>query len=210
MFYYISITIIFVLTVGLNAKPTALHTNEPERCCIPKQYSSQISTGAGVKLPNGTTAGSYGYYNFSYDSYQGMVGMRGVSFTIPNQQKSNLWIIENIKTGQTFTIDEDEKKCYKSSLPIKPVNCIPDTATYLHSSTYGYGDKQIMADTWYVNIDQVINYATVSRDGLCVPLGGHVFFTDPTVVSSMTTTDFVPKINDPSIFDIPEECHNAI
>ena len=131
-----------------------------------------------------------------------MVGMKGVSFSIPDQQKSNLWIIENSNDGQIYTIDYDSKRCYKLTIPIKPLRCIPgtqtsnivhlwffyfdnnktllfdfplDTATYLHSFTYGYGSKQTIGDTWLVKIDEVINYATVSRDGLCVPLSGHVF-----------------------------------
>ena len=51
--------------------------------------------------------------------------MRGVSFSIPDQKQSNLWIIEDSKDGQVFTIDQDTKQCYKSQLPIQPMNCIP-------------------------------------------------------------------------------------
>ncbi|CAF5096187.1 unnamed protein product, partial [Rotaria socialis] len=50
---------------------------------------------------------------------------------------------------------------------------VTDSAIYLHSFTYGYGDKQIIADTWLIQIDNAVNYATVSRDGLCVPLTGN-------------------------------------
>ncbi|CAF1194769.1 unnamed protein product [Adineta steineri] len=139
-----------------------------------------------------------------------MVGMKGVSFSEPDQQKSNLWIIENSNSGQVYTIDLDSKKCYKSAMPIKPLACIPDTATYLHSSTYGYGNKQIIGDTWYVKIDNIINYATVSRDGLCVPLTAHIFLANPAVITTMTTTDFIPDIADPSIFDIPAECNDVV
>jgi hypothetical protein len=46
----------------------------------------------------------------------------------------------------------------------------------VHSFTYGYGDKKIIADTWFVPMDGVISYTTVSRDGLCVPLTGYMFF----------------------------------
>jgi hypothetical protein len=54
-----------------------------------------------------------------------MVGMKGVSFTLPEQEKTNLWIIENTKDGQIYTINEDTKKCDKSKMPINPQNCIP-------------------------------------------------------------------------------------
>jgi hypothetical protein len=30
------------------------------------------------------------------------------------------------------------------------------------------------------------------------------------LIDSMTTTDFVPEITDPHIFDIPAECKNAV
>ena len=56
---------------------------------------------------------------------------------------------------------------------------VTDTATYLHSFNYGYGDKQIVGNTWFVKIGDMINYATVSDDGLCVPLSGNVFLADP-------------------------------
>ena len=54
-----------------------------------------------------------------------------------------------------------------------------DTATYIHSSTFGYGDKQIIGDTWLVQVDETVNYATVSRDGLCVPLIVHSYLQKP-------------------------------
>lgn len=124
-----------------------------------------------------------------------MVGMKGVSYSIPDEKQSNLWIIENNVDGQVYTIDRDSKLCFKSKLPVKPLNCIPgksmvneneknirvdlDSATYLHSFTYGYGNKTIVGNTWLVKIDNQINYSTVSDDGLCIPLSGHVFLTDP-------------------------------
>ncbi|CAF5058763.1 unnamed protein product, partial [Rotaria sp. Silwood1] len=64
-------------------------------------------------------------------------------------------------------------------------------------------------DTWLVKIDQTINYATVSRDGLCVPLTGHIFLQNPAILTAVTTTDFAPNIDDPSIFDIPSECNTV-
>ncbi|CAF3059114.1 unnamed protein product [Rotaria sp. Silwood2] len=54
-----------------------------------------------------------------------------------------------------------------------------DTVTYRQSSMYGCGNKQIIGDTWLVKIDETLNYATVSHDGLCVPLSGHIFLPQP-------------------------------
>ncbi|CAF2332074.1 unnamed protein product [Rotaria sp. Silwood2] len=209
MFYYAVFVVIGLLTVGSNGKPARSMRNEPTRCCIPDKFSAQISTSNGMQLPGGKTFGTYGYYNFSYDVSRGMVGMKGVSFSVPDQQKSNLWIIENINDGQIYTIDLDSKQCYKSTMPIKPLRCIPDSATYLHSSSYGYGNKQITADTWLVKMDDIISYATFNRDGLCVPLTGHSFLAQPPLVAALTTTDFEPKVDDPSIFDIPAQCKNT-
>jgi len=53
-----------------------------------------------------------------------------------------------------------------------------DTATYIDSSIYGYGDKQIIGDTWLIRINDTITYATVSR-GDCVPLTSDLFIRDP-------------------------------
>ncbi|CAF3372773.1 unnamed protein product [Rotaria socialis] len=214
MSYHTILVALIIFIAGLNGKPTTTSLTheliEPERCCVSKQFSAQLSTSTAMALPDGTTYSSYAYYNYSYDADRAMVGMKGVSFMLPDLHKSNLWIIENINDGQMYVIDQDSKRCDKSPMPIKPLKCIPDTATYLHSSTFGYGDKQIIGDTWLVTVDDTVNYATVSRDGLCVPLTGHSFFQKLAMVNAATTTDFVPKVDDPSIFDIPAECHSAI
>ncbi|CAM4916826.1 unnamed protein product [Rotaria socialis] len=210
MFYFTIFAAIALFATVSNSLPTKSKMNEPERCCISSLFSAQISTSSGVKLPDGTTFSSYGYYNFSYDANRGLVGMKGVSFSVPKQEKSNLRIIENMKSGQIYTFDEDSKQCYKSINPIKSYSCIPDSAIYLHSFTYGYGDKQIIADTWLIQIDNAVNYATVSRDGLCVPLTGNNFVSEPAMINAITTTDFTPTVDDPSIFDIPAECNTAV
>lgn len=57
--------------------------------------------------------------------------MKGVLFSIADQQKSNLWIIENINEGQIYTFDQDSKTCYKSRNPIKAYQCIPGIAIFL-------------------------------------------------------------------------------
>ncbi|CAF1261096.1 unnamed protein product [Rotaria sp. Silwood1] len=213
MSYYTILIAIAICIVGLNGKPTTSLTHEltePERCCVPKQFSAQLSTSTAMALPEGKTYSSYAYYNYSYDSDRAMTGMKGVSFTLPDLHKSNLWIIESVNDGQMYVIDQDSRRCQKSAMPIKPIKCIPDTAIYVHSYTFGYGDKQIIGDTWLITVDDTVNYATVSRDGLCVPLAGHAFFQKLALVNAATITDFVPKIDDPSIFDIPPECKSAI
>lgn len=103
-----------------------------------------------------------------------------------------------------------------------------DDAVYLQSVTYGYGNKQIIGDTWMVKIGGAYTYSTVSRDGLCVPLTGNTFLQSPgillvlifmkiylgfaylfvAVATVVTATDFINKIVDPNIFDIPTECQS--
>ena len=53
-----------------------------------------------------------------------------------------------------------------------------DSATYIDSSIFGYGDKQILADTWLVRMNETLSYSTVSR-GDCVPLTGNLFIRQP-------------------------------
>jgi hypothetical protein len=170
-----------------------------------------------------------------------MVGMKGISINVPDEQQTKLWIIENVKDGQMYTINIDTKQCDKTTNPIKLMECIPgklslidfrnsylkysiDSATYIQSSMYGYGNKQIIGDTWLIKIDGSINYSTVSRDD-CVPLTSHIFLQQPgkllfyrsnyllfilAMVNALTTTDFVPHIDDPSVFDIPPECQHLL
>ncbi len=51
--------------------------------------------------------------------------MKGVSYNVPGGEQTKLWIIENIKTGQTYVINLDTKQCDKSTNPMRPMNCIP-------------------------------------------------------------------------------------
>ncbi|CAF2867528.1 unnamed protein product [Rotaria sp. Silwood2] len=207
MMYYNSVFVTLLIVIAsLDGKPTSLLKNEPERCCFPKQYSSKIIISVGYALPDSETYSSYSSYNVTYDADRGMIGMKGLSITLPDQQKSNMWIIENIKDEIMYTIDQDLKTCVQSKLISSTVVCIPDTAEYFGSSRYGYGDKKIVADTWIINNNRNLNYVTVSRDGLCVPLTGNIFARTPAGVSTMTTTDFAPEIDDPRVFDMPDEC----
>ncbi|CAF1098787.1 unnamed protein product [Rotaria sp. Silwood1] len=168
-----------------------------------------MSISTGMILPDGKPYSSYSTYNFSYDSDRGLVALKGEATSIPDGQKSHWWIIENMKDGQTYTIDQDSKKCYKSIITLKPLYCIPETAVYQYSSMYGYGDKQIIGDTWLITKDEAIMYFTVSGDGQCIPLNGHNYSQNPATVNSTTIANFVPKVLDPSAFDIPEECKNT-
>ncbi|CAF0988609.1 unnamed protein product [Adineta steineri] len=62
----------------------------------------------------------------------------------------------SMKDGQTYTIDQDSKICHKSIISQKPFYCIPETAVYQYSSIYGYGDKQIIGDTWLIIEDEAM------------------------------------------------------
>jgi hypothetical protein len=53
-----------------------------------------------------------------------------------------------------------------------------ENSTYIDSSLYGYGDKQILADTWLVKLKGAISYSTVSR-GDCIPLTESIFTGQP-------------------------------
>jgi hypothetical protein len=54
-----------------------------------------------------------------------MVGMKGVSFNVPDEQQTKLWIIENLNDKQIYVINLDTKQCEKSTNSIQPMNCIP-------------------------------------------------------------------------------------
>ncbi len=56
--YAVFLTLV-VLIGGTIGKPTSSVSDEPERCCVPKQYSSQISTSTGLLLLDGKIYASY-------------------------------------------------------------------------------------------------------------------------------------------------------
>jgi hypothetical protein len=62
MFYYKLFVAFTIITTGLSIPVERLSSNEPERCCVPKQYSSKISLSIGMVLPDATTYKSYVIY----------------------------------------------------------------------------------------------------------------------------------------------------
>lgn len=60
-----------------------------------------------------------------------MVGMKGVSYNIPDQTPTKLWIIENFKNGQIYTINMDTKQCSKTNDPVPTFKCIPGSTNLL-------------------------------------------------------------------------------
>jgi hypothetical protein len=54
-----------------------------------------------------------------------MIAMKGGAFIVPTQQKTSLWVIENMRTGQIYTFYEDLKRCDKAVESLRPLQCIP-------------------------------------------------------------------------------------
>ncbi|CAF1105066.1 unnamed protein product, partial [Didymodactylos carnosus] len=125
-----------------------------------------------------------------------MVALRGVTID-GDQKKTNIRIIEDYTKNIMYYIDLDGNVCSKQSLPLKLMHCVPDTATYIQSFMYGYGDKQIPGHTWFFKADNYVMYITVSGDGHCVPLSETVFIGGQTpMITSLTITDFTEGIKD--------------
>ena len=59
-----------------------------------------------------------------------MAGMKGVSINVPDEEKTRLWIIQNITNGQMYVINLDTKQCEKSTMPVQPSDCIPSIFYY--------------------------------------------------------------------------------
>jgi hypothetical protein len=57
MFYYKLLVVFTIITAGLCSL-----NDEPERCCVAKQFSSKISVSIGMALPDGTVYSSYVIY----------------------------------------------------------------------------------------------------------------------------------------------------
>lgn len=54
-----------------------------------------------------------------------MVGLKGVTYNVPDQTPTKLWIIEDFKTGVTYTYIIDTKHCDKSINLLPTYKCIP-------------------------------------------------------------------------------------
>ncbi|CAF3217190.1 unnamed protein product [Rotaria sp. Silwood2] len=75
---------------------------------------------------------------------------------------------------------------------------------------YGYGNNPSQGDTWFVENDNEVAFVTVSGDGNCIPMNSNSFIGNPRMMNSITLSNYVPNISDPSMFDIPEECKNVV
>ncbi|CAF2798175.1 unnamed protein product [Rotaria sp. Silwood2] len=210
MSYYALFIALTLFTAVSHGKPTTFRGNQPKPCCVPNQFSALISSSTVGEIPNAETVATYGVFNISYDLNRDMVAAKGIAYSVIDQKNLSLWLIENIAEKQSYTIDLDTKECVKEPVLIQAFRCIPESATYLYSSMYGYDNNQFKGDTWYVEDKDLVSFVTVSGDGNCLLVGANTFVGNPRIVNSVTISNYVPKINDPSIFDIPDECKNAV
>lgn len=59
MFHYSMFATLILFASVLYGLPLKLSHEEPERCCVPKLFSSQISTSSSMKLSDGTIFNTY-------------------------------------------------------------------------------------------------------------------------------------------------------
>ncbi|CAF0806278.1 unnamed protein product [Adineta steineri] len=155
---------------------------------------------------DGTTETISGTYSVAYDGKHGLFAMKGGSVSSKDGSNSWLWVIQSINEKKIYTINETAKTCSVSPLPVLPVVCIPELASYVYSNTSKYNGKEIMTDTWLVESQGSVTYITVTRDKLCIPVGGSVSVPDTGLSSSQTYTQFEAKIKDKTIIKVPKEC----
>jgi len=53
MFYYKLFVVLTIVPAILSVPVIKSSSNEPERCCVPKQFSAKISISMGMILPDG-------------------------------------------------------------------------------------------------------------------------------------------------------------
>jgi hypothetical protein len=59
MFSYKLFVVLTTVPGILSISIAKVSSNEPERCCVPKQFSSKISLSTGIVLPDGKAYTSY-------------------------------------------------------------------------------------------------------------------------------------------------------
>ena len=59
MLYKTIFVTVTLFIVGSNSTPTKFRSDEPMRCCMPEQFSAQVSTSIGLSLPDGKGFGGY-------------------------------------------------------------------------------------------------------------------------------------------------------
>ncbi|CAF0781401.1 unnamed protein product [Adineta steineri] len=159
-----------------------------------------------VPSSNGTKETTFGTYSVAYDGKHGLFAMKGGSVSSKDGSNRWLWVIQSINEKKIYTINETAKTCSVSPLPVLPVVCIPESASYVYSNPSKYNGKEIMTDTWFVESQGSFTYTTVTRDDLCIPVSVGVSVPDTGINSSQTYTQFEAKIKDKTIIKVPKEC----
>lgn len=155
----------------------------------------------------------------SYDGTRQMVSIKGVSINNLDGNENKIRIIEDLSKGITYIFDEQTKQYF-----VFQVNFLfsfdfefvkwfvwKETSKYLYSSAYKLTNEEILCDTWLIEINNFINYLTVSRDN-CFPLFDYTIEKsqhERILVESLTTTNFVKKI-EKTVFDLPVQCKSLI
>ncbi|CAF3377729.1 unnamed protein product, partial [Rotaria sp. Silwood2] len=197
MFYYAFFIAFILFTAVSHGKPATFRVNQPKPCCIPSQFSVLLTVSSAQEVPNAGIGASYAVFNYSSDANRRIIAMKGISYSVIDQKESNVWVIENIAEKQAYIIDGNTKKCIKNSYPVEPFRCISESATYLYSSMYGYGNSQSQGDTWYVEDNDRVSFITVSSDGNCIPMNTNSFIGNPRELNSLTMSNYVSNIKDP-------------
>jgi hypothetical protein len=59
MFSYKLLIVLVSIAASLSIPVSQPSANEPERCCVPKQYSAKIGLSTGISLPDGKVYTSF-------------------------------------------------------------------------------------------------------------------------------------------------------
>jgi len=209
-------SVTFLLLV-ISATSFAKSVANLKPCCYPAQYEISAGTQAGVSRP-GRQGTGYSIQSVSaVDSTAMKIGEKG-TFYAEDGMAYEFRNIKDFAEGVEYKIDPKEQTCEAEELKDPMPLCVPDNATFSHSSYLGDDALTVDSYIYFFNYPgYVVGQQSVGvTDGDCIPtsytfsgsLGKGLRRIDILTVTGFY--NYVDSISDAaSFFDVPDYCKTS-
>jgi len=203
-----------VVLVLLGAAATVSGQDPPRPCCLDNQYSVDVGVvGETITDDPSTSVFIDGYINMGFDYYRDRQGLN-MHFRQADGTMTVRYQLKDYATRRMYTKEANNTCTYVTIPDFDQLRapCIPQDATFLGTSTFGYGHNSIEVNTWQfdyplsaVNDSRLV--FSVSKQH-CVPITesiiGNVFGT--VIEEALFYTNYHPGLEHLNDLDIPDNC----
>ncbi|XP_076460736.1 uncharacterized protein LOC143293575 [Babylonia areolata] len=190
---------------------------QPAKCCFDKEYAVNIGI-VGETLPEDPNDVFFidGFVRMGFDYYRDRQALMTV-LKQPDGSMSTRYQLKDYANRRLYTT-VDNKTCTYSdiaSFDVLRPQCIPDNATFVGASEFGYGHNSLRVNTWQFTYPLSANnnsgiILTVTQDH-CVPVTESIIgsIEGIPIEESLFFTNYHPGIQDLRTLEIPDNCQPA-